>query len=51
VHRRGIVATNRFGFMTMTRMGAGWTMTAHDVRGASMTTCTLFAPGCLRAGA
>jgi hypothetical protein len=39
----GIVATNRFGFMTMTRMGAGWTMTAHDVRGASMTTCTLFA--------
>jgi hypothetical protein len=36
-----IVATNRFGFMTMERAGAGWTMTARDARGAPMTTCTL----------
>ncbi len=38
----GTVATNRFGFMTMARDGAGWTMTARDVRGAPLTTCTLF---------
>jgi hypothetical protein len=36
-----IVATNRFGFMTMERSGAGWTMTARDMRGAIMTTCAL----------
>ncbi len=37
-----IVATNRFGFMTMERDGARWRMVAHDARGAPMTTCTLF---------
>jgi hypothetical protein len=36
-----IVATNRFGFMTMQRDGARWTMTARDVNGHPMTTCTL----------
>jgi hypothetical protein len=36
-----MVATNRFGFMTMERAGAGWTMTARDVSGAPMTTCAL----------
>lgn len=36
-----MVATNRFGFMTMERSGAGWTMSARDVRGAVMTTCAL----------
>jgi Calcineurin-like phosphoesterase len=38
----GIVATNRFGYMTMQRDGAGWTMTARSVKGEPMTTCTLF---------
>jgi hypothetical protein len=37
----GIVASNRFGFMTMERDGARWRMVAHDVHGAPMTTCTL----------
>jgi hypothetical protein len=37
----GIVASNRFGFMTIERDGARWRMVAHDVRGAPMTTCTL----------
>ncbi|HET7098266.1 MAG TPA: metallophosphoesterase [Casimicrobiaceae bacterium] len=36
-----IVASNRFGFMTIERDGARWRMIAHDVRGAPMTTCTL----------
>ena len=36
-----LVATNRFGFMAMQRDGARWTMTARDVAGAVMTTCTL----------
>ena len=36
------VATNRFGFMTMERAGAGWRMVARDALGAPMTTCTLF---------
>jgi len=36
------VATNRFGFMTIERAGAGWRMVARDARGAPMTTCTLF---------
>jgi hypothetical protein len=36
-----IVASNRFGFMTMERDGARWRMVAHDVRGVPMTTCTL----------
>jgi hypothetical protein len=38
----GIVATNRFGFMTMNRDGGRFTMTANDVRGMPMTTCSLF---------
>jgi len=37
----GIVASNRFGFMTMERDGTRWRITAHDVRGAPMTTCVL----------
>lgn len=36
-----IVATNRFGFMAMERAGTGWTMTAWDLHGAALTTCTL----------
>jgi hypothetical protein len=37
----GIVATNRFGFMTMQRDGGRWTMTARGVEGRPMTTCAL----------
>ena len=37
----GLVASNRFGFMTMERDGARWRMTAHDVRGAPLYACTL----------
>jgi hypothetical protein len=37
----GIVATNRFGFMTMERAGSGWTMTARDRTGSPLTTCAL----------
>ena len=37
-----LVATNRFGFMTMERDGARWWMVAHDARGAPMISCTLF---------
>ncbi|HET7031795.1 MAG TPA: metallophosphoesterase [Casimicrobiaceae bacterium] len=37
----GIVASNRFGFMTIERDGARWRMIAHDVRGSPMTSCTL----------
>ena len=36
-----MVATNRFGFMTMERDGAGWRMVARDARGLPMTSCTL----------
>ena len=36
-----IVATNRFGFMSMEPAGTGWAMTAWDVRGVALTTCTL----------
>jgi len=36
-----IVATNRFGFMTMQRDGARWTMTARDIDGKPMVTCAL----------
>jgi hypothetical protein len=38
----GIVATNRFGFMTMRRDGARWRMTARDAGGEAMATCVLF---------
>ena len=37
----GIVATNRFGFMTMERDGARWRMVAHDRDGAPQISCTL----------
>ena len=37
----GIVATNRFGFMTMERDGARWRITAHDGSGQAMSTCAL----------
>jgi hypothetical protein len=37
----GLVATNRFGFMTMERDGARWRMVAHDMRGAPQISCTL----------
>ena len=37
----GIVATNRFGFMTMERDGARWRMVAHDARGVPQIACTL----------
>jgi hypothetical protein len=37
----GIVATNRFGFMTMERDGARWRIAAHDARGAALYRCTL----------
>jgi hypothetical protein len=37
-----LVATHRFGFMTMERDGARWRMVAHDARGAPMISCTLF---------
>jgi hypothetical protein len=36
-----IVATNRFGFVTMQRDDARWTMTARDINGYPMTTCAL----------
>jgi len=36
-----IVATNRFGFMTMQRDGTRWTMIARDFDGKTMTTCGL----------
>jgi hypothetical protein len=38
----GLVASNRFGFMTMERDGARWRMVAHDARGAPLISCTLF---------
>jgi hypothetical protein len=37
-----LVATNRFGFMTIERDGAGWRMIAHDARGVPMISCSLF---------
>ena len=36
-----LVATNRFGFMTMDRAATGWNMTAWDVHATTLTTCTL----------
>jgi hypothetical protein len=36
-----LVATTRFGFMTMEREGAGWSMRAWDANGAPLTSCTL----------
>jgi hypothetical protein len=37
----GLVSSNAFGFMTLERAGAGWTMTARDVRGTAVATCAL----------
>ena len=37
-----LVASNRFGFMTMERDGPRWRLVAHDVRGAPMIECVLF---------
>jgi hypothetical protein len=37
----GIVATNRFGFMTMERDGARWRMIAHDRDGVPQIACAL----------
>jgi len=37
-----LVATNRFGFMTIERDGTSWRMVAHDARGVPMISCTLF---------
>ncbi|HVN36216.1 MAG TPA: metallophosphoesterase [Casimicrobiaceae bacterium] len=37
----GIVASNRFGFLTIERDGGRWRMVAHDFRGTPMTTCAL----------
>jgi hypothetical protein len=37
-----LIATNRYGFMTIERDGAGWRMVAHDARGVPMISCTLF---------
>ena len=36
-----LVATNRFGFMTMERDGARWQIVAHDTRGMPQINCTL----------
>lgn len=36
-----IVSTTSFGFMTMEREGAGWSMRAWDVDGKPLTSCTL----------
>ena len=36
-----IVSSTRFGFMTMERDGAGWSMRAWDVDGKPLTSCTL----------
>ena len=41
-----IVASDRFGFMTMDRDGGGWSMRAFDARGALIATCN-----CATAGA
>jgi hypothetical protein len=37
-----LVATNRFGFMSMERDSARWRMVAHDAHGVPMILCTLF---------
>lgn len=37
----GITASNRFGFLTMERHGAEWTVRASDVEGVAMSECTL----------
>lgn len=36
-----LVASTRFGFMTMERDGAGWRLQAWDANGQPMTSCTL----------
>ena len=36
-----IVASDRFGFMTMERAGAGWTLRAYDVAGGVLGVCEL----------
>jgi hypothetical protein len=36
-----LIATNRFGFMTMDRDGPRWRIVAHDVRGTPLIVCTL----------
>jgi hypothetical protein len=36
-----LVASNRFGFLTMERTGTRWRIEAWDVHGAALTTCTL----------
>lgn len=36
-----LVATNRYGFMTIERDGARWRMVAHDAHGAPLISCTL----------
>jgi 3',5'-cyclic AMP phosphodiesterase CpdA len=36
-----LVATNRFGFMTMDRDGPRWRIVAHDAHGAPLFVCTL----------
>jgi len=38
---RDLRYTNRFGFATLDRAADGWTLTAYDVAGAPMETCTL----------
>jgi hypothetical protein len=37
----GIVARSAFGFMTMERAGASWTMVARDINGTPVTLCKL----------
>jgi hypothetical protein len=36
-----LVATNRFGFMTMDRDGARWRIVAHDAHSVPLFVCTL----------
>jgi hypothetical protein len=36
-----LIATNRFGFMTMDRDGARWRIVANDARGTPLIVCTL----------
>jgi hypothetical protein len=38
-----LVATTRFGYMTMERDGPGWVLKGFDVKGAPLTTCALSA--------
>jgi hypothetical protein len=37
------LSTTRFGFMTMERDGAGWSMRAFDYDGNPLTSCTVVA--------